>query len=88
MSRQADTRRSSYSSLIPRNINVSGRRTSVRLESAMWAALRDIAARRGATIDQLASEIDATRTASSLTAAIRIFIVEFYRSLEKPSSEG
>jgi predicted DNA-binding ribbon-helix-helix protein len=46
----------------------------------MWDALQDIARRRQATVHDLVTEIDRSRTASSLTAAIRVYIVDFYRS--------
>jgi predicted DNA-binding ribbon-helix-helix protein len=59
---------------------VAGRRTSVRLEPAMWDALSDIARLRALQLNELVTEIDRQRSASSLTAAIRVYIVAFYRS--------
>jgi len=72
------------SSLVIRNVVVAGHRTSVRLEPVMWEALRDISVRRKVTIHDLVTEIDRERTASSLTAAIRVYIVDFYRSAALP----
>jgi len=46
----------------------------------MWDALRDIAYRQRATVHDLVTEIDRQRSASSLTAAIRIYIVGYYRA--------
>ena len=63
-----------------RNVVVAGRRTSVRLEPLMWEALHDIAKRREVTVHDLVTQIEASRTASSLTAAIRVYIVDFYRA--------
>jgi predicted DNA-binding ribbon-helix-helix protein len=63
-----------------RNVVVAGHRTSVRLEPLMWEALRDIARRRGVGINDLVTDIDRRRETSSLTAAIRVYIVDFYRS--------
>ena len=68
------------SSLVIRNIVVAGHRTSVRLEPAMWEALLEIARLQQTNINQLVTEIDRQRDASSLTAAIRVYIVDFYRS--------
>lgn len=62
------------------NLIVDGIRTSVRLEPVLWDALQDIACRREMTIHQLATEIAGRRTLSNLTAAIRVYIVEFYRA--------
>src|SRR5689334_17982782 len=68
------------SSLVIHNIVVAGHRTSVRLEPVMWDALRDIARHLGMTVHDLVTAIDRERLASSLTAAIRVYIVDFYRS--------
>ena len=67
-----------------RNLAVHGRRTSVRLEPVLWDALRDIARRREMTIHELATEIATHRTAGNLTAAIRVYIVEYYRAAANP----
>ena len=71
---------SSPSSLAIHNIVVAGHRTSVRLEPVMWEALRDIAAQRRLSVHDLVTAIDLQRSESSLTAAIRVYIVNFYRS--------
>ena len=68
------------SSLVIHNIVVGQHRTSVRLEPVMWEALHDIARLRERTIHDVVTEIDRSRTASSLTAAIRVHIVDFYRT--------
>jgi predicted DNA-binding ribbon-helix-helix protein len=70
----------SLSTLAIHNVVVAGRRTSVRLEPAMWEALRDVASRLGVTIHDLVTRIDRERSASSLTAAIRVYVVDFYRA--------
>jgi len=68
------------SSLVIRNIVVAGHRTSVRLEPVMWEALHDISRRLQLSVHDLVTEIDRERTASSLTAAIRVYIVDHYRN--------
>jgi len=67
------------SSLVIRNVVVAGHRTSVRLEPTMWEALHDIARQLGMPIHEVVTQIDRHRTASTLTAAIRVYIVDFYR---------
>lgn len=62
--------------LISRNIKFSGRRTSVRLEPEFWAALDEIAARRGV---KRATVIESARLDGSLTSAIRVAILEEFR---------
>ena len=70
----------SPSSLVIHNVVVGGHRTSVRLEPVMWDALSDIGRRLRVTTHDLVTDIDRVRTASSLTAAIRVYIVDFYRA--------
>ncbi len=61
------------------NVVVGGRRTSLRMEPVMWDALQDIAHRQQVTVRDLVTDIDRERTALSLTAAVRTYIVDFYR---------
>lgn len=71
----------SKSSLVSRNITVSGRRTSVRLEQEMWNALKDIALRERCSIHDICSLIDMRKSRNtSLTAAIRVFLMLYYRA--------
>ena len=67
------------STLVLGNVVVAGHRTSVRLEPAIWEALEDILRRESKTLNELVTEIERARTASSLTAAIRVFVVRYYR---------
>jgi len=49
----------------------------------MWDSLRDIAQRRQMTVNDLVTEIDMKRDTPGLTAAIRVYIVDFYRNAER-----
>src|SRR6266851_587545 len=86
--RQRRDHESSPSSLVIHNVVVGGHRTSVRLEPVMWEALHDIAHRLRVTMHDLVTEIDRERTASSLTAATRVYIVDFYRSAALPARQA
>ena len=79
---------SSPSSLVIHNVVVGGHRTSVRLEPVMWDALSDIGRRLRVTTHDLVTDIDRMRTASSLTAAIRVYIVDFYRAASFPAGSA
>ena len=69
------------SGLVSRNISIAGRRTSVRLEPEMWQALKDIAVREKCSIHILCSMIaKRKRPQSSLTAAVRVFVMLYYRA--------
>lgn len=65
--------------MISRNIRVAGRRTTVRLEPEMWDALSEICARRGCTIHAFCDIAEARRAHRSLTSALRIEILTYYR---------
>ena len=68
------------STLVNRNVFVGRRRTSLRLEPAMWDALAEICRREDLNLHELCALIDERRRASSLTAAIRVFVVNYFRS--------
>lgn len=76
-----DEVRESKSTLVSRNITVLGRRTSVRLEPEMWRALREISRREGCKIHDICSLINLRKKKdTSLTAAIRVFLMLYYRA--------
>ena len=71
----------SKSSLLSRNVTIMGKRTSVRLEPEMWRAVKDIADRENCTIHDLCSLISLRKKGnSSLTAAIRVFIMLYFKA--------
>ena len=62
------------------SLTLRGHRTSVSLEAAFWDAFRAIAAERGQTLNELATEIDETRAGEiGLASAIRVFILSHFR---------
>lgn len=61
-----------------RSVVIAGHRTSVSLENAFWQALKTIATARGATVNQLVTEIDRDRS-GNLSSAIRLFVLDSYR---------
>jgi len=68
------------STLVSGNVTVDGKRTSMRLEPAMWGALREVCAREGKSMNALVTEIDRGRAQSTLTAAIRVYLLAYFRS--------
>ncbi len=63
------------SSLVMHNVVVDGRRTTVRLEPVIWDTLQGIARREHLTLHDLVSDINRSRTASSLSSGIRAYVV-------------
>lgn len=77
------------STLVSRNITVIGRRTSVRLEPEMWTALRDISRRERCKIHDICSLIQKRKNpCTSLTAAIRVFLMLYYRAASTEDGHG
>ncbi len=68
------------STLVNRNVTIGGRRTSLRLEPALWDALEELCQREKMTVHELCGMIDGCRHASSFTAAVRVFIVGYFRA--------
>ncbi|HXE17257.1 MAG TPA: ribbon-helix-helix domain-containing protein [Stellaceae bacterium] len=68
------------STLINRNVTVAGHRTSVRLEAAMWDALHHVCERERRTINDLVTQIAREQIESSLTAAIRVYVMNYFRA--------
>lgn len=78
MMRQAPAR--GDSTLLNRNVRIAGRRTSLRLEPPMWEALSEVARAGAITIHELCTLVDENRRESSLTAAIRVFLLRYFRA--------
>ena len=65
---------------VKHSLTLRGHRTSVSLEAEFWQAFRDIAAERGVTLNQLAIEVDESRSGNvGLASAIRVFVLNRYR---------
>lgn len=74
----AEDRRNS--TLVSGNVTVAGRRTSMRLEPAMWDALKEVCAREGKSMHALVTEIGRGRAQSTLTAAIRVYLLDYFKA--------
>jgi predicted DNA-binding ribbon-helix-helix protein len=72
------------SPVIKRSIVIAGHKTSVSLEDAFWKGLKEIADDRGVTLSDLVSSIDTERHEGNLSSAIRLFVLDHYRSQAVP----
>jgi predicted DNA-binding ribbon-helix-helix protein len=64
-----------------RSVTIAGHRTSVSLEEPFWDALAEIAAARKSSVAALIRSIDKSRRRElNLSAAIRVFILDCYRT--------
>ena len=75
------------SPVLKRSIVLAGHKTSVSLEDAFWAGLKEIAGKRVMTLSDLVGTIDSQRQQDNLSSALRLFVLEFYRS-QIPPTEG
>jgi predicted DNA-binding ribbon-helix-helix protein len=65
--------------VVKHSIVIGGHKTSVSLEHPFWKAIKEIATLRNMTLSDLLMSIDAERN-GNLSSAIRLFVLEFYRS--------
>ncbi|MGO8915934.1 MAG: ribbon-helix-helix domain-containing protein [Stellaceae bacterium] len=61
-----------------RSVVIAGHSTSLTLEEAFWDDLREIARRRGTSLNALVGAVDTERR-SNLSSALRLFILDCYR---------
>jgi len=64
-----------------RNVEISGRRTSFRLEQPFWDAVHDCATELGLTVNQLITHAvkDHGTTEASMSSSLRVFLIGHYR---------
>jgi len=68
------------SPVVKRSIVVAGHKTSVSLEEAFWDSVKDISRGRGVTVSDLIGSIDANRQQGNLSSAIRLFVLDHFKS--------
>ena len=63
-----------------RSVVIAGHKTSVSLEPEFWDALKEIAAARAVSVNQIVRDIDSDHE-GNLSSAIRLYVLRHYRSL-------
>ena len=58
---------------------MAGRKKSISLEEVVWRSLKEIAAGLDVTLLALLTNIASTKYQGSLSSAIRLFVLNFYR---------
>jgi predicted DNA-binding ribbon-helix-helix protein len=74
------------SPVVKRSLVIAGHKTSVSLEDAFWKALKEIAGERGMNVSDLVTAIDTGRRQGTLSSAVRVFVLDHYRSRTTPPS--
>ena len=73
------------SPVVKRSIVVAGHKTSVSLEEAFWNGMKEISGLRNMTLSELVGEIDSNRQQGNLSSAIRLFVLDYFRSRALPA---
>ncbi len=68
------------SPVVKRSIVVASHKTSVSLEEAFWNGMKEISSERNMTLSDLVGEIDGNRQQGNLSSAIRLFVLDYFRS--------
>ena len=66
--------------VLKRSIVIDGHKTSVSLEDPFWDDLKEIAHVQHETLSALVARIDETRKHGNLSSAIRLFVLEYFRT--------
>jgi predicted DNA-binding ribbon-helix-helix protein len=74
--------------VIKRSIVIGGHKTSVSLEEAFWKGVKEIASNRNITLSELVSCIDSERVQANLSSAIRLFVLDHYRTTIGSAADG
>ena len=72
------------SPVVKRSIVVAGHKTSVSLEEAFWNGMKEISGLRNMTLSELVGEIDSNRQQGNLSSAIRLYVLDYFRSRTQP----
>jgi predicted DNA-binding ribbon-helix-helix protein len=71
-----------------RSIVVGGHKTSVSLEEGFWSSMKEISHERSVTVSELIGEIDSNRQQGNLSSAIRLFVLDHFKTrVEGPAGE-
>ena len=74
------------SPVVKRSIVVAGHKTSVSLEEAFWNGMKEISGERNMTLSELVGEIDSKRQQGNLSSAIRLFVLDHFKSRATPTA--
>jgi predicted DNA-binding ribbon-helix-helix protein len=69
------------STVVKRSIAIASHKTSVSLEDAFWRGLKEVALARGLTVSELVNVIDSGRAHGNLSSAIRLCVLDHYRTI-------
>jgi predicted DNA-binding ribbon-helix-helix protein len=71
-----------------RTIYIAGQKTTVSVEDPFWNGFKEIASERDVTLSALAASINADRQHTNFSSAIRLFVLDHYRSRTGATADG
>lgn len=63
-----------------RTVRIGDDRLCITIENDFWTSLKEIAATTGTTTSQLLARIDQARHGANLSSAIRVYVVDHFRT--------
>lgn len=70
--------------MLTRNVIIQEKRTTIRLESAVWEALDELCMRERVSRHELCTRIEAKRSGVNRAQAVRAAVVNYYRLALNP----
>ncbi|TLP48458.1 aryl-sulfate sulfotransferase [Cohaesibacter sp. CAU 1516] len=70
------------------SVTISGHRTSISLEDEFWTGLKEIADHRNKALADIIRQIDKDRGNHNLSSAIRIAVLDHYKSRIPTTDQG
>jgi predicted DNA-binding ribbon-helix-helix protein len=68
------------SPVVKRSIVIGGHKTSISIEDAFWNCMKEISGESGKTLSELVSEIDSSRRQGNRSSAVRLFVLDYFRT--------
>ena len=72
---------------VKRSFTIDAHRTSISLETVFWEALKDVAKAKRMPVAKLVQTIDRDRGEGGLSSAVRIWLLDYYRSGTRAGAE-
>lgn len=69
---------------VKHSFSIGGHRTSISMEEPFWEALRNIAAGENTSLAGLIAAIDKSRGSAGLSSAVRVWLLDYYRTRALP----
>jgi predicted DNA-binding ribbon-helix-helix protein len=69
---------------VKRSFAIKGHRTSISMEAPFWEALQQVAALESSSVAGLVATIDASRGEAGLSSAVRVWVLDYFRSRALP----